>query len=297
MLFEGKTLNGCGGDPADLLKGGEWVVEDITGVRLVDHSRITLAFGADGRVSGMASCNRYGAEYALTGEGLTISKGFTTRMACDPPLMNQEQVFLEVLSKVQRFELGPNGTLILHTADRRTITARRGVSRSGDVPWHSEPNAIHRRARGDVEHRPVVAPRAVAGSDTGVDRAEMRPVRREDVDAARSRAEYIPVVVDLETVGRAQSPVADRGGIVDHAALPERPVLVHVEGEPRRASRIDVGHEERLLVGREGETVRRVQVRGQKIETPLRRAAGRRPGTAAPSPGRRTSVAGRRADR
>jgi heat shock protein HslJ/uncharacterized lipoprotein YbaY len=126
VVFEAKTLNGCGGNPADLLKGGVWVVEDITGVRLVDHSRITLAFGADGRVSGMASCNRYGAEYALTGEGLTIAKGYTTRMACDPPLMNQEQVFLEVLSKVQRFELGPNGTLILHTADRRSITARRG---------------------------------------------------------------------------------------------------------------------------------------------------------------------------
>ncbi len=75
VLFEGKTLNGCGGDPATLLRGGEWVVEDITGVRLVDQSRITLAFGADGRVSGKASCNRYGAEYSLTGEGLTISEG------------------------------------------------------------------------------------------------------------------------------------------------------------------------------------------------------------------------------
>ncbi len=126
VLFEGKTLNGCGGDPADLLKAGEWVVEDITDVHLVDQSRITLAFGADGRVSGTASCNRYGAEYSLTGEGLSIAKGFTTRRACDPPLMHQEQVFLEVLSKVQRFELGSNGTLVLHTGDRGAITARPG---------------------------------------------------------------------------------------------------------------------------------------------------------------------------
>jgi heat shock protein HslJ len=126
VLFEGKTLPGCGGDPAALLRSDEWVVEDITGVRLADQSRITLAFAADGRVSGKASCNRYGAEYSLTGEGLAIAKGFTTRMACDPPLMNQEAVFLEVLGKVQRFEMGPNGKLILHTGDRRTITARRG---------------------------------------------------------------------------------------------------------------------------------------------------------------------------
>jgi heat shock protein HslJ len=40
--------------------------------------------------------------------------------------MHQEQVFLEVLSKVQRFELGSNGTLVLHTGDRRAITARPG---------------------------------------------------------------------------------------------------------------------------------------------------------------------------
>jgi heat shock protein HslJ/uncharacterized lipoprotein YbaY len=126
VLFEGRTLNGCGGDPAALLRGGEWVVESLSGVRLVEKSRITLDFGADGQLSGSASCNRYGPGYVLTGEGLTLSKGCTTMMACDPPLMNQEQTFLDMLSKVQRFEMGPDGTLILHTGDSRTIKARRG---------------------------------------------------------------------------------------------------------------------------------------------------------------------------
>jgi heat shock protein HslJ/uncharacterized lipoprotein YbaY len=124
VVFEGKTLNGCGGDPASLLRGGEWVVEDITGVRVVKPSRITLAFGADGKVSGTASCNRYGAQYTLTGESLTIVRSYATRMACDAPLMDQERAFLEVLDKVHRFEMGPDATLILHTADRRTVTAR-----------------------------------------------------------------------------------------------------------------------------------------------------------------------------
>jgi heat shock protein HslJ/uncharacterized lipoprotein YbaY len=126
VVFQGKTLNGCGGDPASLLRGGEWVVEDITGVRLVDRSRVTLAFGADGKVSGAASCNRFGAEYTLTGEGLAITSAYATRMACEPPLMEQEGVFLDALSKVNRFEMSAEGALILHTGDRRTVTARRG---------------------------------------------------------------------------------------------------------------------------------------------------------------------------
>ena len=126
VLFQGRTLNGCGGDPAALLRDGEWVVQDISGVRLANRSRITLAFGPDGRISGNASCNRYSAAYSLTGEGMLIAKVSATRMACEPPLMRQEQAFLDLLSRVNRFEIGPSGTLILHTGDRRTITARRG---------------------------------------------------------------------------------------------------------------------------------------------------------------------------
>src|SRR5690606_23164902 len=87
VAFGGRTLNGCGGEPAALLQGGEWVVEDLRGGGIVERSRITLNFGADGRIAGRASCNGYTAAYALTGEGLTISKAAATMMACAPALM------------------------------------------------------------------------------------------------------------------------------------------------------------------------------------------------------------------
>lgn len=125
VLLAGKTLQGCGGEPAVLLQGAEWVVEDINGAGIVDNSRATLHFSADGRVAGRASCNTYTGAYTLTGEGLTISKAATTRKACSPALMRQEEAFLEVLRNVQRFEVTPDGALILHAGDRRTITARR----------------------------------------------------------------------------------------------------------------------------------------------------------------------------
>ena len=125
VVLDGTRLSGCGGEPATLLQGREWVVEDIAGKGIVDRSRATLNFGADGRVSGRASCNNYTAQYTLTGEGLSISKAAGTMMACAPALMRQEELFLDVLRNVRRFEISPDGALVLHTDDRRTILARR----------------------------------------------------------------------------------------------------------------------------------------------------------------------------
>ena len=125
VVLDGRKLTGCGGDPAALLQGREWAVVDINGKGIIDRSRATLNFGPDGRVAGRASCNNYTAQYTLTGEGLTVSKAAGTMMACEPALMRQEQLFLDALQNVRRFDLGPDGALILQTDDRRTITARR----------------------------------------------------------------------------------------------------------------------------------------------------------------------------
>jgi heat shock protein HslJ len=121
----GREYRGCGGDPAALLQGAAWMVEDVNGTGVVAQPRMTLAFGPDGRVAGRAACNSYTGQYALTGEGITISKTATTRMACAPALMTEEGLFLDVLGNVVRFAIGQDGALILHTRDRRTITARR----------------------------------------------------------------------------------------------------------------------------------------------------------------------------
>jgi heat shock protein HslJ/uncharacterized lipoprotein YbaY len=125
VLTHGQAYRGCGGEPATLLQGAEWVVEDLNGTGLIDQSRMTLLFGPEGHLSGRASCNSFMGQYTLTGEGLTLSKAATTLMACPPSLMQQETKFLTLLQDVQRFEISPNGLLVLHTADGRTLTARR----------------------------------------------------------------------------------------------------------------------------------------------------------------------------
>ena len=125
VVLDGRKLSGCGGDPATLLQGGEWVVADIAGKGLADRSRATLNFGRDGRVYGRGSCNNYTAEYTLTGEGLTVGKAAGTMMACEPAIMQQEGLFLDVLRNVRAFDFRDDGALVLRAGDGRTIVARR----------------------------------------------------------------------------------------------------------------------------------------------------------------------------
>jgi heat shock protein HslJ/uncharacterized lipoprotein YbaY/membrane-bound inhibitor of C-type lysozyme len=120
---DGSAYRGCGGDPAALLTGSEWVVEDI-GQRMIDGSRVTLNFDADGRVSGRASCNTYVASYTLNTEAFSIGKSATTSKECAAALMNQEQRFLDMLQSARRFDLSETGALVLIDGDGRRITAR-----------------------------------------------------------------------------------------------------------------------------------------------------------------------------
>jgi len=125
VTLDEDALRGCGGDPATLLHGATWVVEDVAGSGIAAGSRATLTFGTDGRVTGSASCNTYTAGFVLTGEGLTIQKAAATRKACAPALMAQESAFLALLEAVTRFEIASDAALVLHAPDGRSIRARR----------------------------------------------------------------------------------------------------------------------------------------------------------------------------
>lgn len=125
LNFQGRTYQGCGGDPATLLQGDEWTVEEIAGDGVIDGSRVTLNLGADGRISGSAGCNRYSGTFTIGGERVTVGPLAGTRMACAPALNAQEDRFLEVLAGIYGFAVDDGGTLIMRAADGRTLKARR----------------------------------------------------------------------------------------------------------------------------------------------------------------------------
>lgn len=114
VVMDGTRLDGCGGEPLSLLTAHTWVVEDLDGGGIIDRSRITLAFSDyDGRLYGLASCNRFMAGFSLSGEGLSISQAASTMMACAESLMNQEQKFLKILGAVSNFDIDDTGALVL----------------------------------------------------------------------------------------------------------------------------------------------------------------------------------------
>ncbi len=123
--LDGQGHAGCGGDPNTLLTGGEWTVQTIGGVPVIEESGVTILFMEEWRVAGSASCNRFIGGYELTGEGLSFSQLGTTMMACEEHLSQQESRFLEVLQAVVRFEISADGRLVLHTPDQRRITGHR----------------------------------------------------------------------------------------------------------------------------------------------------------------------------
>jgi len=122
---DGRRWRGCGGEPATLLGGTEWVVEDIDGGGIIDRSRATLRFLPDGRIAGRASCNDYVGRWTLDGERLRVDGLGSTLKACAPALMAQERRVLDRLRSASRFEITPDGALRLLGDGPGGLLARR----------------------------------------------------------------------------------------------------------------------------------------------------------------------------
>lgn len=121
---EGTTLPGCGGDPARLLEEGPWQVTELAGAPMPEGVEATLEF-AEGRVSGLAGCNRFAGAVELTGEGLRFGPLDATRMACAEPWMEAEARLLAALEATTRFDIGPGGALLLFAGEAPLLLARR----------------------------------------------------------------------------------------------------------------------------------------------------------------------------
>jgi heat shock protein HslJ len=125
LADDGGTHAGCGGDPKSLLTGAEWAVTAIAGRPVAPGVQPGLTFTPDGGVAGSTGCNRFTGPAKLSGEGLRFASLATTRMACAGPAADTERAFLDAISRVDRFDIGPGGDLLLIGADATLIAARR----------------------------------------------------------------------------------------------------------------------------------------------------------------------------
>ena len=127
ILFAAALLVGCaGGDPdpgsddgptaeainaaVPLLPGTEWGP--------VDAPDIFIRFDLSG-ISGNGGCNSLSASYERSGDNLSFGPVRTTRMACEPAVMEREQDFIEALgltAEVATEDDGKLGLLVLRDA-------------------------------------------------------------------------------------------------------------------------------------------------------------------------------------
>jgi len=96
---------------SDELAGVPWRVISYNNgsggvVSVLQGSELTVEFGADGKVTGEAGCNRYFAPFTVQGESLTVGPPATTRRYCGAPegVMEQENRFLEALHSAVRIQ-------------------------------------------------------------------------------------------------------------------------------------------------------------------------------------------------
>ncbi|MCI4646065.1 MAG: META domain-containing protein [Hyphomonadaceae bacterium] len=112
-----------GHDP--VLTASIWRVEDINQAGIMDFAMMSLEFGEDGRISGLASCNTYSGSYTLGSEGeIEFGPLATTRKLCPgEAIMLQEQRFLDALQAVDTYAYNEFGALVLSGPEGKSVLA------------------------------------------------------------------------------------------------------------------------------------------------------------------------------
>ncbi|MFZ0014365.1 MAG: META domain-containing protein [Acidimicrobiia bacterium] len=108
------ALTGCGSGTDDDPTGRTWELTELEGSSLVEGTTIDLTI-ADGTASGNAGCNTYTGEATVSDDGsMTVGPEIaSTMMACEEPVMDQEQRYLDALAQVTGYEMAPDELLLL----------------------------------------------------------------------------------------------------------------------------------------------------------------------------------------
>jgi heat shock protein HslJ len=119
------------------LVGSTWVVEDIDGRGVIDRLQSRLQISSLSQLTGLAGCNSFHGPATLSAAtGLRLGPFGTTRRMCAPAVMDQEQKFLDALSRVRAARTA-NGLLYLQDTNGATILR---LARSDDgYAQHADP--------------------------------------------------------------------------------------------------------------------------------------------------------------
>jgi heat shock protein HslJ len=132
VVFSQVTVNVSGAAP-DLLAGTRWEVVNFNNgrdglVTLLDGTRLTMEFGADGSLGGSSGCNTYMTAYRVNGGNLAIDPAAGTQRVCAEPdgIMEQEAAFItSALPSAATFRIDGNTLEIRAAGDQVAVLANR----------------------------------------------------------------------------------------------------------------------------------------------------------------------------
>jgi heat shock protein HslJ len=107
------------------LTGGDWIITQLGAEALGDAPELTLAFDAEGRVSGHSGCNRFMGGAKQDGQMLEFTALASTMMACAPTQMELERRMLDHLGQTRSFAITPGGALELMGEEGLVLRATR----------------------------------------------------------------------------------------------------------------------------------------------------------------------------
>jgi putative lipoprotein len=111
LVDVGDVADTTAGETSGVLAGTSWRLVEMGGVPALADPPATLVFDDDGRVSGMATCNRFSGPVTLTGSAITFGMLVSTKRACLNEAANeQEQKYMTALNGSERYELA--GTML-----------------------------------------------------------------------------------------------------------------------------------------------------------------------------------------
>lgn len=115
--------------PEDLLER-TWLAKEIGG-EAVGAGQPTLHFTSDGRANGSGGCNSFTGPVSIDGDAMTFGPLASTRKACLPALLDQEQKFFIALAGVRSFHLDGEQLTLRDSAARPLVQLARGTDVSG----------------------------------------------------------------------------------------------------------------------------------------------------------------------
>jgi heat shock protein HslJ len=94
-------------------------------VPAVEGAAAGLTFKEDGTVTGTSSCNGLGGEYTVEGDQITFGEFVSTLMACDDPIMAQEEAAHRVMTDTATYAI--DGDTLTITNNDNVLVLTRGA--------------------------------------------------------------------------------------------------------------------------------------------------------------------------